>query len=64
MEEAYKKALKVIDSCKTSTHLLGAHNYIHNFEIMYRDCDPILYEKLIKQLKEYCFFRRTKIKYK
>ena len=64
MKEAYNKALRVIDSCRTSTHLLGAYNYIHNFEKMYSDCDPISYEKLIKQLKEYCFFKRAKIKYK
>lgn len=28
---AYKKALKVIDSCSNSYHLEGARNYVNNF---------------------------------
>ena len=28
---AYRKALKVIDSCENEYHLQGANNYINNF---------------------------------
>ena len=31
MNKAYKKALKVIDSCKNSAHIHAAFNYIWNF---------------------------------
>jgi len=31
IRDAYKKALKVIDSCVNETHLKGASNYLHNF---------------------------------
>jgi hypothetical protein len=35
MEKAYKKALKVIDSCKTFTHIQSAYNYSYNFWKLY-----------------------------
>jgi len=35
MKKAYTKALKVINSCKTHQHIMGAFNYIWNFERMY-----------------------------
>ena len=32
---AYKKALLVIDSCETESHLEGAKKYIHNYLMAY-----------------------------
>lgn len=31
MKYAYKKALRVIDSCENLIHLRGARNYVNNF---------------------------------
>jgi len=37
MEKAYKKALKVIASCKTSAHIQSAYNYSYYFWKLYQE---------------------------
>jgi len=35
MKKSYKKAIAVIDSCKTSAQTLAAYNYIWNFNRLF-----------------------------
>ncbi len=60
MKKAYIKAIEVIMSCKNSSQIVGAYNYIHNFRILfggYRGCS-----KLTKTLMERCALQRKKVR--
>jgi len=52
MEKAYKKALKVIDSCKTAAHVKCAYNYSYNFWKLY--ANEAGCTKLYKKLQSKC----------
>lgn len=47
--DAFTKAMKVIESCKTHYHLEAAQLYINLFNKMYRDI--YLYRKLIDNIQ-------------
>lgn len=61
IRDAYKKALRVVDSCKNETHLKGAFNYLHNFlRLQSEDLGQGNF-----QTEEYVFnaYKRLKIKF-
>jgi len=49
---AYNKGVKIIRSCQTGAHIIGAFNYIHNYRVMFGDTE------LFRQLWKYCTKRR------
>ena len=51
-EKAYNKGLKVISSCKDSTHVHVAYNYIHNYRLMFGKT------RFWKDLYNYCGRKR------
>ena len=56
MKKAYIKALKVVRSCNSDAHIMGAYNFIHNFRVNFgnlRGCD-----ELTKKLMEKCALQR------
>ena len=52
-KQAYIKGKKIIRSCKTGTHIMGAYNYINNYRIMFGDTN------MWKSLYDYCGRRRN-----
>lgn len=42
--QSYKKALRVINSCKNKTHIKGARNYINNFFQTYSERDTSFFD--------------------
>ncbi len=46
--EAFAKALKIINSCETQDHIIGAYNYIDNFRRLFKE------DKLADRLKQIC----------
>ena len=56
MNKAYKKALQVVRSCKTSAQVIGAYNYIHNFRILFGHESGC--KKLTETLMEQCATKR------
>jgi hypothetical protein len=59
MKKAYIKAIDVILSCKSSSHIMGAYNFIYNFRIRFgkwKGCD-----ELTKKLMEKCAIQRKKV---
>jgi len=56
MDKAYKKAIKVIDSCNNSVQTLSAYNYIWNFNKLFlkeRGC-----KELTRKLHARCSRKR------
>tara|TARA_Y100001963_G_scaffold4000_1_gene5235 strand:- start:499 stop:750 length:252 start_codon:yes stop_codon:yes gene_type:complete len=59
MNKAYKKALKVIDSCKNSAHIHAAFNYIWNFERLFSNNKTCA--ELTKRLRNKCTNKRKTV---
>ncbi len=59
MKEAYIKAIKVIESCKTSTHIMAAYNYIWNFRKLFANEKDI--KVLTEKLHTRCYSKRKRI---
>jgi hypothetical protein len=56
MKKAYKKALKVIDSCVNTAQLRSAFNYIWNFEQLFSKNKTCT--ELVKRLRSKCTKKR------
>jgi hypothetical protein len=56
MKEAYIKAIKVINSCKTSLHITVAYNYVWNFSKLFANENGA--KVLSNKLHERCNRRR------
>ena len=51
--EAFAKAVKVINSCTTTSHILASFNYIENFRKLFKE------ETITKKLRQICSIKRT-----
>ena len=51
--KAFNKGLKVISSCKTTSHIMGAYNYVHNYRNLFGK------KKLWKELYNFCGRKRN-----
>lgn len=59
MKKAYEKAIKVIESCKNSSQITCAYNYIWNFRALFTDIKGC--KELTKKLHDRCFRKRKSL---
>jgi hypothetical protein len=59
MKESYIKAIKVINSCKTSKHVMGTYNYIWNFRRLFANESGC--KELTSKLHNRCHKKRKMI---
>jgi len=62
MEKAYKKAIEVINSCKTSKHTMSAYNYIWNFNRLF--IETVGCKELTRKLHARCARKRKMLERK
>ena len=56
MKKSYIKAIKVINSCKTSKHVMGTYNYIWNFRRLFANESGC--KELTSKLHNRCYKKR------
>jgi hypothetical protein len=56
MKKAYKKALRVIDSCTNYQQVMGAYNFIWNFRRLFEDTKGCT--ELTQKLHDKCHLKR------
>ena len=59
MKKAYIKALKIIDSCKNSQHVMCAYNYIWIFRRLFEDKKGC--KELTAKLHDKCYKKRKMV---